>query len=43
MYLPAAHMDVSLGVAAVVAWSHPVVNGSSLLMQAEMEEGTMPT
>ena len=36
-------MDVSLGVAAVVAQSHLVVNGSSLLMQAETEEGTMPT
>ena len=36
-------MDGILGVAAVVAWSHLVVNDSSLLMQAEMEEGTMPT
>ena len=32
-----------LGVAAVVAWSHLVVNDSSLLMRAETEEGTMPT
>ena len=36
-------MDGSLGVAAVVAWSHLVVNDSSLLMQAETEEGAMPT
>ena len=36
-------MDGSLGVAAVVAWSHLVVNDSSLLMWAETEEGTMPT
>ena len=27
----------------MVAWSHLVVNDSSLLMQAETEEGTMPT
>ena len=36
-------MDGCLGVAAVVAWSHLVVNGSSVLMQAEIEKGTMPT
>ena len=43
MYLPSAYMDVSLGVAAVVALPHLVVNGPSLLMRAETEEGTMPT
>ena len=32
-----------LGVTAVVAWSHLVVNDSSLLMRAETAEGTMPT
>ena len=36
-------MNVSLGVAAAVALSHLVVNGPSLLMRAETEEGTMPT
>ena len=36
-------MDVSLGVVAVVALPHLVVNGPSLLMRAETEEGTMPT
>ena len=43
MYLLAAYMNVSLGVAAAVALSHLVVNGPSLLMRAETEEGTMPT
>ena len=36
-------MDESLGVAAVVAWLHLVVNDSSLLMRVETEQGTMPT
>ena len=43
VYLLAAYMDESLGVATVVAWLHLVVNDSSLLMQAETEEGAMPT
>ena len=41
MYLPAAYMDGSLGVAAVVAWSHLVVDDSPLFMRAEVEEGAM--
>ena len=36
-------MDESLGVVAVVAWLHLVINDSSLLMRVETEEGTMPT
>jgi hypothetical protein len=45
VYLLAAHMDGSFGVAAAVAWSHMVVDGSSFSMWDEAEEGTqtMPT
>jgi len=45
VFLPAAYVDRSFEVASAVAWSQMVVNYSTMLMQAEVEEGmyTMPT
>jgi len=40
VFLPAGICDGSTEVAAAVAWSQMVVNYSSMLMQAEAEEGT---
>ena len=40
MFLPTDICDRSTEVAVAVAWSQIVVNYSSMLMQAEAEEGT---
>jgi len=39
VFLPTGICDGSTGVGAAVAWSQIIVNYSSMLMQAEAEEG----
>jgi hypothetical protein len=41
VFLPAAFVDGSFEVAAAVAWQHMVIDDSSILMWAEVEDGTL--